>query len=139
MPEFWDKVAPEAEALKEKAEKSKVMSEGDYFSMATEYALGSGWVKENEKDILKEKYLQPIFAKYLETIEELKAEKDKISEEELSDAIYWLNQCLEATRRIGSTEPKNILRTVLDCKRLARNDYSQYAVMAMYELIVDIL
>lgn len=121
----------------ERERKSQVKIEAEYSAEVIEYALQGGWIKEAQLPLLREKYLQPIHRKYLEIIEEIKADNPPVLE--LQEAIRFLNFCLESTRRIGSTDANNILRSVADYRRQARSEYADYAVTAMQDCLNTIL
>ncbi|KKU52001.1 MAG: hypothetical protein UX72_C0011G0045 [Parcubacteria group bacterium GW2011_GWA2_47_10] len=99
----------------EREDKSRVRTEQEYVDMCVQYALSIGWVKEAQKDFLIEKYLKPIHRKYLEIIEELR--KEKVPEDDLAKTVLRMNNCLESTRRIGSTDPENIIRSIEDARK----------------------
>lgn len=119
------------EINKETEKKCQVQTEQEYIGMCIEYALSTGWVKEQQKDILVEKYLKPIYQKYLEIIEELRNEE--IPEGELAKIIIRMNNCLEATRRIGSTDPENIIKSIEDLKNQAKDEYAEYALTSLLD------
>lgn len=116
---------------------SIIQSEQDYIDNCVQYALSGGWVKETEKDILIDKYLKPIYQKYLEVIADLK--KEMTNANELAAIITKMNFCLETTRRIGSTDPNNILRSIQDIKRSAQDTYSEYAIASLAQAIAEIV
>lgn len=127
----------------EQKEEGKVMDEKVYFDMCVEYAISTGWVKLKEKDVFIEKYLKPIYQKYLETIEEVKMEIASGPDKEilLKKIIKRLNHILERTARIGSTDPGNITRSIDDYYRMfCREDvYIEYAATSLAQFISDLL
>ncbi len=125
------------EPNKEREEKSRIQTEEEYIDMGVQYALSRGWVKETEKDILVEKYLKPIYRKYLEIIEELR--KEEVPESEVAKIVLRMNYCLEATRRIGSTDPNNIIRSIEDWKNQARDEYTEYALTSLLDLVSEVI
>jgi hypothetical protein len=118
-------------------EKRNVQTEEEYIAAAVEYALSGGWVKKEQEGILVEKYLKPIYGKYLEIIEELK--KREISKEELEMIIIKMNSCLESTRRIGSTDPQNIIRTIEAWRNDAQDVDTEYALTSLLDFVSEIL
>jgi len=126
------------EKLKKKIEEeSRIRTENEYIDAAVHYALSCGWVKEEQKDLLIEKYLKPIYQKYLEIIDDLR--KEKVPEKELANIILRMNNCLESTHRIGSTDPDNIIRTIKDSRNRARDEYTEYALTSLLEFVSDII
>lgn len=119
----------------EREEKPRVRTEQEYVDTVVQYALSTGWVKEAEKDILVEKYLKPIYRKYLGIIEELR--KEEIPESELSKIIMRMNNCLESTRRIGSTDPNNIIRSIEDSRNRAQDEYTEYALTSLLDFVSE--
>lgn len=116
---------------------AKVISEKDYIDKCVGYALDIGWVKEKQKELFIKKYLKPIYQAYLEILEDLK--KEKLSQEETEDIIRKLHYCLYATRRIGSTEADNIIKTIQDYLRDPKTEAAEYALMWFYDELVKIL
>lgn len=121
----------------------QILSEDEYFNQCVEYGTGLGWIKPGEKDILIEKYLSPIHQKYLELIGEVKQEVSQQEDGEaiLASVIKKLNICLEQTKRIGCTDPQNILRSIADYYRFACQDetYTEYAVHLLHQTITQVL
>ena len=122
---------------KEREEKSRIRTEQEYVAMAVEYALSTGWIKEPQKDFLIEKYLKPIHGKYLEIIEELR--KEKVPEDDLAKIILRMNSCLESTRRIGSTDPDNIIRSIEDRRNQAQDNYTEYALTSLLDFVSEVV
>jgi len=114
-----------------------IQSEQDYFDMVFDYALPLGWIKEGDREKLTEKFLKPIYQEYVKIIKELEDEND--SEIEINRIIKKLNICLEATRRIGATEPNNIIRTIDDLRRQSGDIYTEYAIASIRIAIADAL
>ncbi|HEU0050924.1 MAG TPA: hypothetical protein VFQ60_02610 [Patescibacteria group bacterium] len=114
----------------------KITTEMEYVDAAVKYALSVGWVRETQRNLLIEKYLRPIYRKCLEIMEEIK--KEHPEPEEWADVVRWLNAALEATWRIGSTDPQNILRGLYTDYKRARNFLTSYAMLALYEFIRDL-
>ena len=116
-------------------ERSRIRTEQEYIAMGVKYALSTGLVKEAQKDLLLEKYLKPIYRKYLEIIEELR--KEKVPEDELAKIVLKMNNCLEATRRIGSTDPDNIVRSIQDSRDRAQDEYTEYALTSLLDFVSE--
>ena len=115
-----------------------IQSEQEYFDMVLDYALDLGWVKKEEKEVLIEKYLKPIYQEYTKIIKELGDEGD-VTDEEMKKAVEKMNLCLEATRRIGATDPANIIRTIDDLRRMSGNIYVEYAIASLRIIISEVL
>lgn len=121
--------------------KGEILNEDEYYKECCEYALSTGWVKKKEKDILIKEYLKPIYQKYLEIIEEtkneIKLEKDPGTT--IDEIIEKLNIILERTKRIGSTDPSNITRSIFDYYKFSctQNTYIEYATMSLGQFIAD--
>lgn len=111
-----------------------VVSEEDYFSDVTEYALSVGWVKENKKNVLIERYLQPIYDEYFGAVSYLR--ENNTDGETMAKVTRRLNQCLYATRRIGSTDANNILMEIEDIRNNSKTNEEEFAVTAIYERLV---
>lgn len=134
------------EVKPEKENTEKLMTEEEYINLCVDYALNGGWVKENQKDLLINKYLKPIYIEAARVLEEVKPEIEKelsipyvkSSKKELNFVITKLNTCLNATRRIGSTDPNNILRAIKDGTRTPLY-WSRHVAEAMYEKVSEIL
>lgn len=123
---------------KNKLESQILISENDYIQKSVDYALSIGWVKESQKTQLIEKYLRPVYKHSLDIVCDVK--KNGLEEgEEFDRVIRKLNWCLEATRRIGSTDPTNILRTIADYRRNVRSNEEEYAVDSFYEFVAKLL
>ncbi|MDP3725785.1 MAG: hypothetical protein Q8R36_01150 [bacterium] len=122
---------------------SEVISEKDYIEAASSYALESGWIKPEQKATLIEQYLQPIYKKYKEIIEDVKKEiaDEEGSEEMMRKIIYALNYYLFTTRRIGTTDPNNIMLEIKDLYRMRASvhNYMEYALASLKEHIQDLL
>src|SRR3989344_4872304 len=118
-------------------EKSSIQTEQEYIDECVRYALSGGWVKEAKKDILVDDYLKPIYRKYLGIIEDLR--KEKVPERELGMIILKMNYCLEATRRIGSTDPNNIIRSIEDFRNQARDEYTEYALTSLLDYVSGVI
>ena len=132
---FW----PTSEEMKKEIEeKSKLISEEDYLKNSIDYAISGGWVKADDVKNLENNYLKPIYQLYLEIIEDVKKEKD-LSEEDLKNTIRYLNYCLEATRRIGSTDSVNIFRTIADDYKSSDNRFVKYALIYFSDELIKIL
>ncbi len=121
----------------ERAEKSRQHSQEEYVKSAVDYARECGWVKEEQLPMLQERYLVPIYRKYLEIIQEVQAENPPASE--FQESVRVLNFCLEATHRIGTTDSNNILLSVAAYRRQTRSEYADYAVTAMQEFLCPLL
>ncbi|MBI2046271.1 MAG: hypothetical protein HYT28_02535 [Parcubacteria group bacterium] len=120
--------------LEQKKERSRIRTEQEYVDKCIQYALSSGWAGEEQKDALIEKYLKPIYQKYLEIIEDLRTEK--IPEDEIEKIISKMNDCLESTKRIGTTDPNNIIRSIEDYKNFVAKDiYTEYALKSLLEFV----
>jgi len=118
---------------REKDKKSRVKTEREYIDMCVQYAQSTGWVKGTDVDVLIDKYLRPIYKKYSEIISDL--QRDKVPENELAKIILRMNNCLEATKRIGSTDPNNIIKSVEDSRNRARDVNTEYALTSLFDLI----
>ena len=118
-------------------EKVRVRTEQEYVDMSVQYALSTGWIKEAEKEILVGKYLKPIYQKYLEVIEELR--KEDVPENELAKIVLKMNACLEATRRIGSTDADNIIRSIADLRNRSHDDYTEYALTSLLVFVSELI
>ncbi|MDD5341293.1 MAG: hypothetical protein PHC97_02540 [Patescibacteria group bacterium] len=127
----------EERSRKKIEEDLKIKSEGDYVDESVDYALSTGWVKKEEKELFIKKYLAPIYKQYLEILEDLK--KEKMSETEMKEIIRKLNYCLEATRRIGSTDPSNIMMTIRDILKGSKSSAQEYALRWFYEEAAKII
>lgn len=121
--------------------KAEVLNEEKYYQECIEYALDTGFIKEKQVDILRDKYLKPIFQKYLDIMREV---DDEIKLEEapgptIEKIIEKLNIIMERTKRIGSTDPGNITRSIKDYYDFScKNDtYVEYAAMALYQFVAD--
>lgn len=123
------------------APKGEVLNEQQYYQECVDYALSTGWVKKEEKDILIEKYLKPIYQKYLEAIEEVKDEirSDEDSGTTIEELIEKLNIIMERTKRIGSTDPTNITRSIGDFYRWScrQDHYTDYAATSLGQFIAQ--
>jgi len=130
------------ESAKPKDE-SRIIDENTYIDMSVDYALMTGWVKPEKKHILIDNYLKPIYQKYTEVINEVTTEVAAEADAEilLKTIIKRLNQILEPTRRIGSTEDNNITRSIYDYRdRLCQsNTYLEYAATSLADFIRDLL
>jgi hypothetical protein len=116
----------------------ELITEEGYIEMVVSYALSGGWVTENQKDLLIEKYLKPLYKHAQEILEDVK--KNGLDDpSDLPRIIRKLNWCLEATRRIGSTESSNILKTITDYKQTLKSDEEEYAVSSFYEFAEGVL
>ena len=122
---------------KEREERPRVRTEQEYIEACVAYALSTGWIKENEKEVLVKKYLKPIHGKYLEIIDDLR--KEDVLAKKLARIIERLNNCLDATRRIGSTDPNNIIRTIEDARNRAQWGYEEYALGMVSDFIAGLL
>lgn len=120
-----------------KAEQSSIRTEEEYIKKCVDYALSIGWVQEKDKDNLIDNYLKPIHRKYLEIIEEIR--KEEVSNNELEIIIGKMNNCLIFTRRIGSTAPDNIIRSIQDAVERARDDYVEYALSSLLGIVRQVL
>lgn len=123
--------------------KGTILDEEEYYQNCIDYALRGGLVKEEQKETLKNDYLKPIYQKYLAVIEEVKQEMALESDTgtTLEKIIAKLNSIMESTRRIGSTDSGNIIRSIDDLYRFrcTSDSYTEYAAMALYQCISDIL
>ena len=119
------------------------IDESTYLDMCVDYALKTGWVKPEQKDVLVNEYLKPIYQKYLEVIDELKTEVAAESDaKEVHEAIIKrLNYILERTHRIGSTDHNNITRAIYDYRdRFCRSDmYLEYAATSLADFVSELL
>lgn len=121
-----------------------LMTEEEYINLCVTYALNGGWVEENQKDLLINKYLKPIYSEAVRVLEEVtpevEKEKDPVwSTQEIKNfVVAKLNTCLNATRRVGSTDSNNILRTIKDGTKTG-STWSRYVAEAMYEKVSEIL
>ncbi|MFA6253248.1 MAG: hypothetical protein WCV69_03205 [Patescibacteria group bacterium] len=122
-------------------DRGKILDENTYYEECLTYALDIGWIQASEKDLLIEKHLKPIYQKYLNIIQEVTAElqKEKDSGTTIEKIIEKLNYILERTKRIGSTAPDNIIRSIDDYYRFSctNNTYAEYAAMALYQFIAQ--
>lgn len=137
---------PDREESAKPKEEGKIIDEGAYLDICVEYALHAGWVKPEGKDILVEQYLKPIYRKYIEVIEEVKAEigteqSKQYEKTDLKTIIREVNHILEQTQRIGSTANENITRGIDDyCKMFCRKGtYLEYATTSLAQFISDLL
>src|SRR3989344_4511809 len=103
---------------------SKLIGKTDYFKEAVDCALRTGWVKPEQKESLIRDYLRPIYKEYIKVLQEVKKELNQESEPYITidKVIEKLNPILERTRRIGSTEPGNILREIEEYIQFACNE-----------------
>lgn len=122
---------------------SEIVSEKDYIEIAFSYALDSGWVRSEQKETLINDFLRPIYKKYQEIIEEVKKEiaDEEDAEKITRKIILALNLCLQATKRIGVTDPKNIMREIEDLYKMRAgvHDYMEYALASFKEYIQALL
>lgn len=127
----------------EPKDESKLMDEKAYLDMCVDYALKTGWVKPEQKDILIEEYLKPIYKKYIEAVNEVKSEaaSEKDEEQILKTVIKRLNHILERTKRIGSTDQNNITRSIYDYRNrfCQADDYVEYAATSLADFISRLL
>lgn len=121
----------------------KMFEEADYIKAATDYALAVGWVRPEQIPILIEHYLKPIHKKYRDLVAEVAEAIEQESEPDIQmeTIIRRLNAILDATRRIGSTDPANIGRSIFDYRsRFCRsNVYLEYAANSLAETISKVL
>lgn len=128
---------------KELIPEKELISEEDYLKKCTEYAMSTGWVKPEEKDLLINKYLKPIYKCCMEILSDIR--DYEIKGNDYNKIIEKLNLCLESTRRIGSTSSENILRTIKDFDKISTNDSDEYidglhhAINSLYKLLNSIL
>ena len=121
---------------------SKLIGKTDYFKEAVDCALRTGWVKPEQKESLIRDYLRPIYREYIKVLQEVKKELNQESEPYITidKVIEKLNPILERTRRIGSTEPGNILREIEEYIQFAcKETYSVYAAETLAIKIAEVL
>lgn len=122
---------------------SEIISEKDYLEAASSYTIESGWVRLEQKETLINDFLRPIYKKYQEIIEEVKKDiaDEENAEKMMQKITLALNLCLQATRRIGVTDPNNILLGIGDIYRMraSDNNYMEYALESLQEYIRGIL
>lgn len=128
----------------EKENKQKLMSEEEYLNLCVDYALKTGWVKEDQKDNLINNYLKPIYQEAVNILQDIEKELKKNPEpfsyqEGLHFVIGRIEMCLKTTRRIGSTDPENILRSLQDNINASQYYWSRHVAEAMYEKVSEIL
>lgn len=116
---------------------TKIIPEQEYIDKCVAYALDLGWVKEDRKESFINQYLKPIHKAYLEILEDLK--KENLPEDEIKDIVRKLHYCLHATRRIGSTDPENIIKTIEDHLRNPKTEEVEYALLWFYDELRKIL
>ncbi len=121
----------------------KVIDESAYVNACVDYALKTGWVKPEQKDILINGYLLPIYHKYDEIINEIKGEiaTEPNAEETLKTITRRLGHILDRTRRIGSTDPDNIRHSIYDYRDMfCQSDmYLEYAITSLADFISELL
>ncbi len=124
-----------AKREKEKTERARVRSHGEYVDSVLAYARSTGWVKEAEIPTLVQEVLEPVFQEYLDIVSLL--QEEDAPREDSDDAIARLNGCLESTQRIGSTDKNNILLSISDAKARAqrRSDVAAGAVGNFYATV----
>ena len=121
---------------------NKLKGKTEYFKEGVDYTLDMGYVQPEEKEILIKKYLRPIYREYIKVLQEVKKELNQESEPYITidKVIEKLNPILERTRRIGCTDPSNILREIEDYSRFACNEtYTGYAAESLYEKVAEVL
>lgn len=127
----------------EPKDESKIIDESMYIDMCVDYALKTGWVRPEQKDILIEQYLKPIYQKYTEILNEVKSEvaAETDVETRIKTIIKRLNHILERTQRIGSTDHNNITRAIYDYRdRFCQSDeYLEYAATSLADFISELL
>ena len=127
----------------EPKDESKMIGESAYVNACVDYALKTGWVKPEQKDILINEYLRPIYRKYVEVIQEVKDEvaAESDAKEVLKTIIRRLNHILERTHRIGSTDHNNITREIYDYLNMfCRSEtYLEYAATSLADFISKLL
>src|SRR3989338_5732874 len=127
----------------EPKEEDKIMDETAYFNLCIGYALSTGWVKPEQKEILIGQYLKPIYQKYTQVLEEVGKEiaLESDGEMKLKMIIKKLNHLLDRTKRIGSTDHNNITKSIYEyCDRFCQgDDHLEYATTALSDFISDLL
>jgi aspartyl/asparaginyl-tRNA synthetase len=124
-------------------EKDEQIDEATYMAECVEYALEMGFVKEEDQKRLEESYLKPIHQIYRQAIAEVMSEiGDEQNTEEFKTLLTKrLNAILERTKRIGTTDPNNIMRSISDyiswaCKT---DTYIEYASECLAQKVLDVL
>lgn len=127
--EFWDD--------------TKIIEESQYIDACVQYALASGWVQEGQKELLIQWYLQPIYRKYREVLDEVgeAVANDPAAQREMNNIIRKMGHILYRTRRIGATDPDNIAREIGDYvrDRCSSEDYLEYAASTLKDYIAELL
>jgi len=127
----------------ESKNESKIVDESAYINACVDYALKTGWVKPEQKDLLINEYLLPIYRKYVEVIKEVKGEvaAETDAKEVIKIVIRRLGHILDSTHRIGSTDHNNITRAIYDYRdRFCKSDtYLEYAATSLADFISELL
>ena|SRR3989344_4805790 len=113
--------------------KTQVMEENVYVESCLSYTLSNGWLKPEQEESLVRDCLKPIHDKYTEILGEVRSE----APEELPRVIGRLNAIMESTRRIGSTDPSNITRSMEDFYGIfcTGSIYPEYASRSLIDRI----
>ncbi|MFH1404658.1 MAG: hypothetical protein ABIH21_00990 [Patescibacteria group bacterium] len=115
----------------------------EYIQECIEHALELGWLKEADMEVFKTKYLIPVFETYtqeLRGVQEILELEDEITRESVwPNVLRRANNVLETMKRVGATDPQNILRTIVETKRSCRDDYSKQVVTVLMEKVVEVL
>jgi len=114
------------------------ISETAFVAQAVDYALSAGWVKKEQEQLLVEKYLRPIFAAFEVALSELDS-IDEVTPEEKARVKARLITCLEATRRVGSTDPQNIIRSIEVRRDEAPDIYTEHVLTSFLEDVAHIV
>ncbi|OGM00859.1 hypothetical protein A2480_00925 [Candidatus Uhrbacteria bacterium RIFOXYC2_FULL_47_19] len=124
-------------------DESKIIDESMYVDLCVNYALNTGWVQPEQKNILTEQYLKPIYKKYTEVLDEVKSEvaADTDAETRIKIITKRLGHILERTRRIGSTDRNNITREIYDYRDsfCQSDEYLEYAATSLADFISELL
>lgn len=124
---------------------TQILEESNYFETCITYALSVGWVKEQQVPILKDRYLSPIYRKYRDLLEEVEEALTKDQDPKKEEKMHWIRlrliHILESTRRIGSTDSANIVRTIQDYVNWSclSEEYLEYAATSLEEHIRDLV
>jgi hypothetical protein len=118
------------------------MQEEDYYKRCVDYALETGWVQPEEKPVLIDKYLRPIYQAYAAVIQEIEPflEEDKECGETLDSVVKSVNPVLERTERIGSAMPSDIMRSIRDYVTFSCTKfYEEYAATVVRNKIGEVI
>lgn len=127
--------------LEERKMMETVRTEEGYVTAVAEYALAGGWVKPEQKEILVREYLKPIHRKYIEILKQIDQEIGEENALVRREVVRKMNAILDSTKRIGSTDLNNIIRSIQDYKERFgfTNDYVEFALEDLVNFIADLL